>query len=713
MLLLPTGHGQKNCDDCRCFYMRACCGSGNRDCMIVVLHFKYYCPALPFLSFIEKCALCKYEDSCNNCWWGKSKGAGLNIIIATGVQRVLPLMGCSDTDAVLDYIVKKDKGNGPLVLDLLCQGVCPRCCLRFLDVDPAGVAAVPSSPELFAALQTQVDANAHVEITQRDQPALPPGENTVSGQPRANGGGPAVVVTAVNGGTGEALDAGAGVDKDGSCAATATSGQHGDESKKNGREVVRDGEVEMKDDEDAMGQAHQEAPNGRGVCVACLGILQGVDGEPLQRLASAVRAHGHELQSFCLEACVPPLLLARQQSVWLYLQGRHGRVMGKRGAAKGNIVEIKDAFKRAAAQGLARELGVPYDKDAHVCVSFTFVHEASAEELRFMDKVYHKGNPPPGRQNKRQRGKDNAAGRREEDAGVPAGTISQAAVASALANMSREEFLATFPSPPTKLDAPCGMTMTCQRDPVFVGGRYRKLMRGLPHSKWTWEDDEDVAEDVRELGSVEEIIASVLVPAFRADGYKFGSSGREDIDVRMMGRGRPFLIEIVNARGVPGASCFPELEAAINALERAEGAVEVTHVQVVGKETCALIRDVGAAEKKKLYTAVVWSARPLSAEDVEKINACKDLMINQNTPIRVLHRRSPLVRPRLIHSMGACLVENNRHYLVLDLCTQAGTYVKEFIHGDLGRTSPNLGTLLQCETDILQLDVSDIELNFP
>ena len=43
--------------------------------------------------------------------------------------------------------------------------------------------------------------------------------------------------------------------------------------------------------------------------------------------------------------------------------------------------------------------------------------------------------------------------------------------------------------------------------------------------------------------------------------------------------------------------------------------------------------------------------------------------------------------------------------LQLDLCTQAGTYVKEFVHSDFGRTHPSVGSLLGCEADILQLDV--------
>ena len=33
------------------------------------------------------------------------------------------------------------------------------------------------------------------------------------------------------------------------------------------------------------------------------------------------------------------------------------------------------------------------------------------------------------------------------------------------------------------------------------------------------------------------------------------------------------------------------------------------------------------------------------------------------------------------------------------------SYIKEFVHGDFGRTKPNLGDLLNTETDILQLDV--------
>ena len=43
---------------------------------------------------------------------------------------------------------------------------------------------------------------------------------------------------------------------------------------------------------------------------------------------------------------------------------------------------------------------------------------------------------------------------------------------------------------------------------------------------------------------------------------------------------------------------------------------------------------------------------------------------------------------------------------------RAGTYIKEFCHGDFGRTVPNVGALLgNCEVHIAELDVVHISLD--
>jgi len=50
----------------------------------------------------------------------------------------------------------------------------------------------------------------------------------------------------------------------------------------------------------------------------------------------------------------------------------------------------------------------------------------------------------------------------------------------------------------------------------------------------------------------------------------------------------------------------------------------------------------------------------------------------------------------------------SEHFFELHVLASAGTYIKEFVHGDLGRTVPNVGQLLGTEADILQLDVTNV-----
>uniref|UniRef100_A0A061RSU6 tRNA pseudouridine(55) synthase n=2 Tax=Tetraselmis sp. GSL018 TaxID=582737 RepID=A0A061RSU6_9CHLO len=120
----------------------------------------------------------------------------------------------------------------------------------------------------------------------------------------------------------------------------------------------------------------------------------------------------------------------------------------------------------------------------------------------------------------------------------------------------------------------------------------------------------------------------------------------------------------------------------------------------------------GESEKEKTYGALVWTSRALSEEDVDLISNTKDLAIQQATPVRVLHRRAALTRERSIIEMRCHPIPGRPNYAFLVLRTSAGTYIKEFVHGDFGRTLPNLGSLLGCSAEILQLDVLDIHLDF-
>ncbi|KAL5706279.1 tRNA pseudouridine(55) synthase [Ranunculus cassubicifolius] len=250
---------------------------------------------------------------------------------------------------------------------------------------------------------------------------------------------------------------------------------------------------------------------------------------------------------------------------------------------------------------------------------------------------------------------------------------------------------------------PCLLMCHCYRTPTYIGGRYLKYSRNVSQTRWII-DDERKGE-----ASVEEIIGNAVVPLCRGDSYKFHAAGREDIDVRMLGSGRPFLIEIQNARQEPSKLSTTVMEDKINNSE--DKLVRVRNVKVVGIEGWNLMRE-GETEKQKQYAALVWISRPLKDEDLQTICSLEDMKILQRTPVRVLHRRSPLDREKVIHWMKVERIIGSSQYFLLHLCTQAGTYIKEFVHGDLGRTQPSIGSLLGCRAEILQLDVTDVKMDY-
>lgn len=65
-----------------------------------------------------------------------------------------------------------------------------------------------------------------------------------------------------------------------------------------------------------------------------------------------------------------------------------------------------------------------------------------------------------------------------------------------------------------------------------------------------------------------------------------------------------------------------------------------------------------------------------------------------------------MIRDKLIYGLEAKLI--NPHFFILFVLSSAGTYIKEFVHGDLGRTTPSVGSILGSEVDIYQLDVLEL-----
>lgn len=125
----------------------------------------------------------------------------------------------------------------------------------------------------------------------------------------------------------------------------------------------------------------------------------------------------------------------------------------------------------------------------------------------------------------------------------------------------------------------------------------------------------------------------------------------------------------------------------------------------------------GEDQKTKTYNALCICPSAVDVDAImSKCNSLKELELSQKTPIRVLHRRSNAVRKRTVYYMSVSmegLDDHDDRLFKLEMSTQAGTYVKEFVHGDFMRTRPNLREILGFDVDIVALDVQSIDLDWP
>jgi tRNA pseudouridine synthase 10 len=189
----------------------------------------------------------------------------------------------------------------------------------------------------------------------------------------------------------------------------------------------------------------------------------------------------------------------------------------------------------------------------------------------------------------------------------------------------------------------------------------------------------------------------VLGAAFRTRKHKFHGAGREDVNVRMLGAGRSFVLELIGPRqlDVDLAAC----EAEIN--RRNADRLEVLGLHWTEKARVSAIKE---ARRAKEYRALVRTV-PVPEESALRGLLGRRISIRQRTPGRVAHRRADLERERWIE-LVSCAPASGGWEVVLR--TQHGTYVKEAISGEDGATEPSLSGLLGVACECLELDVTAI-----
>jgi tRNA pseudouridine synthase 10 len=242
--------------------------------------------------------------------------------------------------------------------------------------------------------------------------------------------------------------------------------------------------------------------------------------------------------------------------------------------------------------------------------------------------------------------------------------------------------------------------------PIFIAGRYFKYSREIPQTIWPCRVCKGKGcGRCKGTGkmyqtSVQEIIGDIALEMSGGEEHFFHGMGREDIDARMLGEGRPFVLEISRPR-------IREID--LNELEKRANASDLagfTKLRFVPREDVSAYK---GADPDKTYKARVKTDGKVNKERVIEVAlSFKNVHIDQRTPRRVEHRRADLVRKREIRWVEAEMIGDD----VFDLTVNAesGTYIKEFVSGDDGRTIPNFSDALGTKCVVQTLDV--IAINY-
>ncbi|RLF63588.1 MAG: tRNA pseudouridine(54/55) synthase Pus10, partial [Thermoplasmata archaeon] len=129
--------------------------------------------------------------------------------------------------------------------------------------------------------------------------------------------------------------------------------------------------------------------------------------------------------------------------------------------------------------------------------------------------------------------------------------------------------------------------------------------------------------------------------------------------------------------------------------------VEVSELRFAEKKE---IEKLKAMKATKTYRVIISFDE--KGKINEAVNALRGCYIAQRTPLRVVHRRADRVRERKIIDIR--VEEEKMNEAVIVVKAESGTYIKELVTGDGGRTKPSLSELAGCAIEVKKLDVINI-----
>jgi len=238
---------------------------------------------------------------------------------------------------------------------------------------------------------------------------------------------------------------------------------------------------------------------------------------------------------------------------------------------------------------------------------------------------------------------------------------------------------------------------------LYIYGRYLKKVRNIPQTRWVCKECNGAGckscnyRGRKYFTSVEELIIGPCLRVSNGTNAFLHGSGREDVDARMLGNGRPFVIEIQNP--VKRNFELKELQDTIN--RESGGWIEVRDLTLTQQKEVEWVK---STPFRKTYRAeVVFQNEVTEGELSSSLKELSNRVISQRTPKRVEHRRADLIRKRSTYDLR--LIYYSPRTATIEVDAQSGLYIKELISGDNGRTTPSLSEVLNNYSKVTKLDV--------
>lgn len=228
--------------------------------------------------------------------------------------------------------------------------------------------------------------------------------------------------------------------------------------------------------------------------------------------------------------------------------------------------------------------------------------------------------------------------------------------------------------------------------PTYILCRYVKLGRKFPQSGWVSNN-----EAGKPPLTIEEVIKPITKP-FNAEEFEIHSLGKEDHDVRVLGDGKPMILELRKVK---------DKSVSLNEVGKSVSPNEYIRVLFDKYVERKNLRTIKSRKSLKIYRLLILSKNPLKVDDVEKLmNEFSDRFVRQRTPTRILRRRKDMEVTKKVYDVKVRLIDD--HILEMLIKCDGGLYVKELVHGDYGRTSPSFSEVLNSELIVLEVDLIHI-----